>query len=243
MTLPAPHLQDVVTGYLRGHPDEQSLLQPLQDRLAAGANVSDRRDFDGHVTASGVVINDADDVLLIHHLASGRWIQPGGHPEDSDRTLEQTVRREVAEETGVTELEAFGDGTPVHIDIHTIAPRPDKNEPAHVHYDVRYLFRVRGSVGLTLQAEEVGAVLGHLNVQTTRGYDAVFDEGGIRHYQEHLEHRRQIRPTDEYRDVTADEWSEFEEHFDRRKVELGSCGRPLRHPPASTNTPASHNFW
>ncbi|GAA2417595.1 hypothetical protein GCM10010255_66010 [Streptomyces coeruleofuscus] len=54
----------------------------------------------------------------------------------------------------------------------------------------------------------------------------MFDEDVIRHYQEHLEHRRQIRPTDEYRDTTADEWTEFEEHFDRRKVGLGSCGRP-----------------
>jgi hypothetical protein len=26
------------------------------------------------------------------------------------------------------------------------------------------------------------------------------------------------------------EWSEFEEHFDRRKVELGSCGRPYGTP-------------
>ncbi|MFJ8532320.1 hypothetical protein [Streptomyces sp. NPDC093591] len=74
------------------------------------------------------------------------------------------------------------------------------------------------------------ALLGHLNVQTTRGYVAVFDEDVIRHYQEHLEHRRQIRPTDEYRDTTSNEWAEFEEHFDRRKVELGSCGRPYGTP-------------
>ncbi|MFE4590419.1 hypothetical protein [Streptomyces laurentii] len=48
--------------------------------------------------------------------------------------------------------------------------------------------------------------------------------------QEHLQHRRQIRPDDEYRDATNDEWSEFEGHFDRRKVELGSCGRPYGTP-------------
>ncbi|MFI0220296.1 hypothetical protein [Streptomyces lydicus] len=69
MPVPAPHLQDLVTAYLHGHPDEQPLLQPLLGRLAAGANVIDRRAFDGHVTTSGVVINDAEDVLLIHHLA------------------------------------------------------------------------------------------------------------------------------------------------------------------------------
>ncbi len=74
------------------------------------------------------------------------------------------------------------------------------------------------------------ALLGHLNIQTTRGYVAVFDEDVIRHYQEHLQHRRQIRPDGEYRDATNDEWSEFEGHFDRRKVELGSCGRPYGTP-------------
>lgn len=70
------------------------------------------------------------------------------------------------------------------------------------------------------------ALLGHLNIQTTRGYVAVFDEDVVRHYQTHLQHRREIRPDEEYVPVTAEEWTEFEEHFDKRKVELGSCARP-----------------
>lgn len=74
------------------------------------------------------------------------------------------------------------------------------------------------------------ALLGHLDVQTTRGYVAVFDEDVVRHYQEHLHHRRQVRPDGEYRDTTDQEWTEFEEHFDRRKVELGSCARPYGTP-------------
>ncbi|MDX2564968.1 site-specific integrase [Streptomyces sp. TX20-6-3] len=74
------------------------------------------------------------------------------------------------------------------------------------------------------------ALLGHLSIQTTRGYVAVFDEDVIRHYQAHLHQRRQVRPSEEYRDATEQEWTEFEEHFDRRKVELGSCGRPYGTP-------------
>jgi hypothetical protein len=74
------------------------------------------------------------------------------------------------------------------------------------------------------------ALLGHLNIQTTRGYVAVFDEDVIRHYQAHLQHRRQTRPDDEYLTVTDQEWAEFEEHFDKRKVELGSCARPYGTP-------------
>lgn len=74
------------------------------------------------------------------------------------------------------------------------------------------------------------ALLGHLNLQTTRGYVAVFEEDVVRHYHEFLARRRDTRPEGEYRLATAEEWGEFEEHFDKRKVELGSCGRPYGSP-------------
>jgi site-specific recombinase XerD len=74
------------------------------------------------------------------------------------------------------------------------------------------------------------ALLGHLNLQTTRGYVAVFNEDVVRHYQEYLGQRRSARPADEYRNVTKQEWTEFEEHFDKRKVELGGCARPYGTP-------------
>lgn len=77
------------------------------------------------------------------------------------------------------------------------------------------------------------ALLGHLSLQTTRGYVAVFNEDLIRHYQGFLDRRRQLRPPGEYRPPTDREWTEFENHFDKRKVELGNCGRPY-------GTPCSH---
>ena len=70
------------------------------------------------------------------------------------------------------------------------------------------------------------ALMGHVNVQSTRGYVAVFDEDIVRHYQQFLDRRRAQRPASEYRAPTAAEMAEFEEHFDKRRVELGSCGRP-----------------
>ncbi|MGI8445729.1 MAG: tyrosine-type recombinase/integrase [Streptosporangiaceae bacterium] len=77
----------------------------------------------------------------------------------------------------------------------------------------------------------IGAtLLGHLNLQTTRGYVAVFNEDVIRHYQGFLDRRRQARPSDEYRPATEPEWLGFEEHFDQRKVELGGCARPYGTP-------------
>ena len=78
-------------------------------------------------------------------------------------------------------------------------------------------------------------MLGHASLQTTRGYVAVFNEDLVRHYQAFLDRRRQLRPADEYRPPTDAEWTEFEEHFDKRKVELGTCGRPY-------GTPCQHEF-
>ncbi|MAS53988.1 MAG: hypothetical protein CMJ44_05090, partial [Pimelobacter sp.] len=82
------------------------------------------------------------------------------------------------------------------------------------------------------------ALLGHLDVQTFHGYVTVFQEDVIRHYQTHLANRRAARPVADYRPVTDQEWAEFEEHFDKRKIELANAGAPTRLP-ANTNTPAS----
>ncbi|MFF8024774.1 site-specific integrase [Streptomyces sp. NPDC007896] len=92
-------------------------------------------------------------------------------------------------------------------------------------HDFRRLFAtevVNGGLPIHIGA----ALLGHVNLQTTQGYVAVFAEDVVTSYQEFLNRRRAQRPGDEYVDVTPKEWAEFEEHFDRRKVELGNCARP-----------------
>ncbi|MEW2401992.1 site-specific integrase [Streptomyces sp. NPDC046862] len=96
-------------------------------------------------------------------------------------------------------------------------------------HDFRRLFAtdiVNGGLPIHIGA----ALLGHLNLQTTQGYVAVFAEDIVKHYQEFLNHRRALRPEGEYIVVTQDEWTEFEEHFDKRKVELGNCARPYGSP-------------
>ncbi|MFE2912434.1 tyrosine-type recombinase/integrase [Kitasatospora indigofera] len=96
-------------------------------------------------------------------------------------------------------------------------------------HDFRRLFAteiVNGGLPIHIGA----ALLGHLNLQTTQGYVAVFAEDVVKSFQEFLNHRRTLRPEEEYVDVTPEEWAEFEEHFDRRKVELGNCARPYGSP-------------
>jgi integrase len=42
-------------------------------------------------------------------------------------------------------------------------------------------------------------LLGHTDLNTTRGYVAVYEDEVVRHYQTHLARRRAFRPPDEYR--------------------------------------------
>jgi hypothetical protein len=45
-----------------------------------------------------------------------------------------------------------------------------------------------------------------------------------------LARRRSLRPSEECRVPTDDEWQEFLGHFERRKVSIGACGRAFGTP-------------
>jgi 8-oxo-dGTP diphosphatase len=53
-----------------------------------------------HFTASAVVLDDAGQVLLVHHNKIGQWLYPGGHV-DPDEDPAEAALREVREETGI----------------------------------------------------------------------------------------------------------------------------------------------
>jgi integrase len=68
-------------------------------------------------------------------------------------------------------------------------------------------------------------VLGHKDITTTMGYKAVYPDEAIAAHRAFIARRRELRPPEEYRTPTEQEWQEFLGHFQRRKVELGDCGR------------------
>ncbi|PJE96559.1 site-specific integrase [Streptomyces carminius] len=68
-------------------------------------------------------------------------------------------------------------------------------------------------------------IAGHGNINTTMGYNAIYPAKAIEAHRAFIARRRALRPVEEYRAVTPEEWQEFLGHFARRKLALGDCGR------------------
>ncbi len=155
-------IRKTVEAYLGRHPGERDALAELLATLGRPVDATARTTLPWHVTCSAVVIDRQGRVLHIQHRATGGlMLAPGGHIEPQDRTLLAAALREVAEEAGIPPdalcLTRQLLGSPIDIDIHDIDASPSKGEPAHRHYDVRYVFYLVGEEPPTiaLQDEEV----------------------------------------------------------------------------------------
>ena len=120
---------------------EASYRERMLELLASDRPFARSQFVPGHFTASAIVLSpQRDAALLIFHGKLGLWLQPGGHVDPDDAGLLEAARREVGEEVGITELDA-ADGGILDLDIHPIPPF--KSDPAHEHFDVRFVFVAR----------------------------------------------------------------------------------------------------
>ena len=122
--------------------EERGHLLRFRDLLKTSDKPYHRSNLPGHVTGSAVILtSDFEQMLLTHHAKLDMWIQLGGHLED-DGSVAEGALREAREESGLTNLRfhswSKGSILPFDVDIHGIPA--NSKEPAHDHYDVRYLF-------------------------------------------------------------------------------------------------------
>lgn len=104
----------------------------------------------GHITGSAWLVDDTgQSVLLTHHRTLDIWVQLGGHCDGNPDTLAGAMR-EAQEESGILELAPLSQEI-FDLDIHPIPARG--HEPAHFHYDVRYLMQTQGNTQFVVSEE------------------------------------------------------------------------------------------
>jgi len=150
-----------VEAYLTSRSQKEE-LSILQQQLKTPRDIFSRKNMDGHITASGLILNEAaSQILLIGHKGLNKWLQPGGHIDLGDETIWAAAEREIKEETGLGEIKlhpwhSANNYQPLHIDTHSIPARPEKNEGAHHHHDCLYVF-VTAEIKFALEDDGITA--------------------------------------------------------------------------------------
>ncbi|HJM33166.1 MAG TPA: NUDIX hydrolase, partial [Candidatus Marinimicrobia bacterium] len=97
-----------------------------------------------------VVSPDKDQILMNHHKNLGKWLQFGGHADGEEDLLSVAIR-EAKEESGIQNFTVLSTEI-FDMDIHEIPERMD--QPAHRHYDVRFLLEADPFVNKIVISDE-----------------------------------------------------------------------------------------
>ena len=133
-------LKALLAAYRGRWPEESETAARFDAFIDSHPDCFDRSCRIGHITGSAWIVDRTSErVLLTHHRKLGRWLQAGGHCDGDPDTLAVALR-EAREECGL-EVRAL-DESIFDLDVHTIPARD--HEPAHHHFDVRFLVRAEG---------------------------------------------------------------------------------------------------
>lgn len=92
------------------------------------------------MTGSGLLVSaDRQRVLMNHHKGLDKWLCFGGHA-DGETDIFNAARREVIEESGIEAIEPVSSAI-FALDVHEIPANENRQEPAHYHFDITFLFQ------------------------------------------------------------------------------------------------------
>lgn len=143
------NLLKILDDYLLLFPEEkerQSRLLIFLEKSSDNA-IIDWNNFNGHIVAGGFIYaKEEHKFLVLYHKDLNMFLYPGGHVNDNEKSLLQAAKREIMEETGLSNLEQLklseNEQIPIDIDTHLILYNERLNLPAHYNFDFRYLFIV-----------------------------------------------------------------------------------------------------
>ena len=143
------NIKKIFEEYIEYYPEEKENLSKLELLLEHNKdnvdNLFNRKNFEGHITASGYIYClSTNRLLLLEHKALNKFLQPGGHVESVDDEIIDSAKREILEETGISDIDNIGltdnYNVPFDINSHIIPKNDKKEEDEHYHHDFRYLF-------------------------------------------------------------------------------------------------------
>jgi len=126
---------DTLRGWQPTDPAQDTLRHAVLAFVLARPDACQRACEPGHVTASALVLDHTGtQTVLTLHPRLRRWVQLGGHCEDSDPDIVAAALREATEESGIAGLVI----DPVPAALHVHALTCSLGVPTH-HLDIQFV--------------------------------------------------------------------------------------------------------
>ncbi|MBU1131531.1 NUDIX domain-containing protein [Patescibacteria group bacterium] len=134
----------LTNNYLNLFQDESDVLSLFIKQIEENQDILNRKNFKGHVTASGLIISADKKILVVFHNKLQKYLPPGGHIEVLDKSIIASAKREAIEETNLTKIKlhdwCLHNNSPILIDTHKIPKNKSTNENSHFHHDFMFIF-------------------------------------------------------------------------------------------------------
>lgn len=147
--------QQQIKNYTPFNEQEQKDQQLMLKCITSFDDILTRNNEVCHMTVSSFVVNpERTHVLMAYHNLYNSWAWLGGHV-DGDTDFLHVAKKELAEESGVTEATALCDSI-FSLEVLTVLGHKKKGAfiSPHLHLNVTYVFEASMDVALTIAEEE-----------------------------------------------------------------------------------------
>ena len=142
---------DTLSRWHAPDPEQDALRHAVLAFVLARPDACARACTPGHITASALVLDHGGGhALLTLHPRVGRWLQLGGHCEDSDTDISAAALREATEESGIEGLHIEPDLAALHVHPLTCS----LGSPTR-HLDLQFIVRAPAGAEIIRSAESL----------------------------------------------------------------------------------------